>query len=106
MISSTPLFEINYPNAVGAIIGQHRFHLLWIGIITFTCAFFIWKGNKHAIFLAALTGGLADLCCFLFLDLGGYVTFVPGSVMTVVSSLAVIFSFYGYFKTRSRNLNS
>jgi hypothetical protein len=66
---------MNYTNAVGAIIGQHGFNLLWIRIVTFTCAFFIWKGNKHAIFLTALTGGLADLDYFLFLDLGGYVKF-------------------------------
>ena len=89
----------NYPKAAGAIIGQHGFNLLWIGLVTFVSAFYIWKGNRNAIFLAALTGGLADLGYFLFLDLGGYVNFIPGTLMTVVSSLAILLSFYGYFNS-------
>jgi hypothetical protein len=90
--------KMDYPKAAGAVIGQHGFNLLWIGIVTFISAFFISKGNKNAIFLAALTGGLADLGYFLFLDLGGFVNFVPGTVMTLVSSAAILTSFYGYFK--------
>lgn len=96
--------QINYPKAAGAVIGQHGFNLFWIGIVTFISAFFIWKGNRNAIFLAAITGGLADLGYFLFMDLGGYVKFVPGTVMTIVSSLAIILSFYAYFKARNPNL--
>ena len=92
--------QMNYPEAAGAIIGQHGFNLFWIGIVTFICGFFIWKGSKNAIFLAAITGGLADLGYFLFMDLGGYVNFVPGSVMTIVSLLAIILSFYAHLKTR------
>lgn len=89
--------QMIYPDAAGAIIGQHGFNLFWIGMVTLICAFYIWKGNKNAIFLAAITGGLADLGYFLFLDLGGFVKFVPGSIMTIVSSLAIILSFYAYF---------
>ena len=91
--------QMDYPEAAGAIIGQHGFNLFWIGLVTFICAFFIWKGNKNAIFLAAITGGLADLGYFLFLDLGGFVNFMPGTVMTLVSSLAIISSFYAHFKS-------
>lgn len=96
--------KLDYPKAAGAIIGQHGFNLFWIGIVTFISAFFVWKGNRNAIFLAALTGGLADLGYFLFMDLGGFVHFVPGTVMTIVSSLAIILSFYVYFKTRNKKL--
>jgi len=92
--------QLDYPDAAGAVIGQHGFNLLWIGIVTFVSAFFIWKGNKNAIFLAAITGGLADLGYFMFLDLGGYVNFIPGSLMTFVSGSAIILSFYAYFKTK------
>ena len=91
--------QMNYPAALGAILSQHGFNLFWIGLTTFICAFYIWKGNKSAVFLAALAGGLADLGYFLFLDLGGFVKFMPGTVMTIVSSLAIITSFYAYFKT-------
>ncbi|MEL7269025.1 MAG: hypothetical protein AAGL34_05595 [Bacteroidota bacterium] len=90
--------QMVYPKAAGAIIGQHGFNLLWIGLTTFICAFFIWKGNKNAIFLAALTGGLADLGYFLFMDLGGFVKFMPGTLMTIVSSLAILTSFYALWK--------
>ncbi|MEM6892371.1 MAG: hypothetical protein AAF554_01695 [Bacteroidota bacterium] len=90
--------QMDYPKAAGAIIGQHGFNLLWIGLTTFICAFFIWKRNKNAIFLAALTGGLADLGYFLFMDLGGFVKFIPGTLMTIVSSLAILTSFYALWK--------
>ena len=90
--------QMDYPAATGAILGQHGFNLFWIGLVTLVCAFYIWKRNKNAIFLAALTGGLADLGYFLFMDLGGFVNFVPGTIMTLVSSAAIILSFYAYFK--------
>jgi len=95
--------QANYPNAAGAIIGQHGFNLLWIGLTTLICSFFIWKGNTNAIFLAAITGGLADLGYFLFIDLGGYANFMPGTVMTLVSAGAVALSFYWYFQSRKRS---
>lgn len=90
--------QMDYPAAAGAIIGQHGFNLFWVGMVTFICAFFIWKGNKNAIFLAAITGGLTDLGYFIFLDLGGYVHFFPGTLMTIVSYSAIILTFYVYFK--------
>ncbi|HAS46024.1 MAG TPA: hypothetical protein DCS93_36415 [Microscillaceae bacterium] len=90
--------KANYPKASGAIIGQHGFNLLWIGLTTFISAFFVWKGNKHAIFLAAITGGLADVGYFLFMDLGGYVNFMPGTLMTLVSASAIILSFLAHFR--------
>ena len=97
-VDSTTL-QMNYPDAVGGIIGQHGFNLFWIGIVTLICGFFIWRKNKNAIFLAALTGGLADLGYFLFMDLEGYVHFVPGTVMTLASASAISLSFYVYFKS-------
>lgn len=90
----------DYPKASGAIIGQHGFNLLWIGLVTFICGFYIWIGNRNAIFLAAITGGLADLGYFFFMDLGGYVNFMPGTVMTLFSGLAIILSFYAHFKKK------
>jgi len=98
------LLQMDYPDALGAMIGQHGFNLLWIGIVTFIAAFYVWKGNKNAIFLAAIVGGLADLGYFLFMDLGGYVNFIVGGLMTYVSAAAIILSFYVYFKTRNTNL--
>jgi hypothetical protein len=92
---------MDYPEAAGAVIGQHGFNLLWIGLLTFISAFFIWKGNKQAIFLAAICGGFADLGYFLFLDLGGFVNFVPGTIMTLISSAAILLSFFGHFKRQT-----
>jgi hypothetical protein len=95
--------HMNYPEAAGALIGQHGFNLFWIGIVTFVSAFYIWRGNKNAVFLAAITGGLADLGYFLFMDLGGFVNFVPGTVMTIFSLAAIILSMTAYFKNKPVN---
>ncbi len=95
--------QMDYHPASGAIIGQHGFNLFWIGLVTLICAFYIWNGNKNAIFLAAICGGLADLGYFLFMDLGGYVHFVPGTVMTIVSASAIILSFTAYYQTKGSN---
>lgn len=94
------ILQADYPAAAGAVIGQHGFNLFWAGLTTFISAFFVWKGNKNAIFLAAIVGGLADLGYFLFIDLGGYVHFLPGTLMTIFSYSAIILSFYAHFKLR------
>ena len=91
------LLDIDYPAAAGAIINQHGFNLLWIGCVTTICSFFVWRGSPAAIFIAALTGGLADVGYFVFMDLGGFVNFVPGTVMTIFSATAIATSFYVYF---------
>lgn len=96
----------SYPDAAGAIINQHGWNLAWFGIATIIGAFYIWKNHTTAIFVTAMVGGLADLGYFMFLDLGGFVNFVPGTVMTIVSSLAIILSFAAYFihqKTLTNN---
>ncbi len=87
------VLEMEYPDAVGAIINQHGFNLLWIGAVTLVCAWFIWRRSVLAVFLAALVGGLADVGYFLFLDLGGYVNFFPGTLMTIFSASAIVTSF-------------
>lgn len=93
--------NMDFPAAAGAIIGQHGFNLLWVGLVIFIAAFYIWQGNKNAIFLAALVGGLADLGYFLFLDLGGFVNFMPGTLMTLISGSAILLSFYAHFKRKT-----
>lgn len=95
------ILQMDYPQAAGAIIGQHGFNLCWIGIVTFVAAFFVWKGNRQAIFLAALTGGLADLGYFLFMDVGGFVNVMPGTVMTIVSASAIVLSCYALYSNKS-----
>ncbi len=85
--------ELDYPDAAGAIINQHGFNLLWIGLVTLICAWFIWRRSLLAVFLAALVGGLADIGYFLFMDLGGHVNFFPGTLMTIFSATAIITSF-------------
>ncbi|MEL6105681.1 MAG: hypothetical protein AAFU85_06590 [Planctomycetota bacterium] len=81
--------DVFYPDAAGAIINQHGFNLLWIGAVTTICAVFVWRRSKPAIFLAALVAGLADIGYFLFMDLGGHVHFVPGTVMTLICAAAI-----------------
>ena len=86
-----------YPDAAGAVINQHGFNLLWIGIVTMASAPFIWRRSATAIFIAAMVGGLADIGYFVFLDLGGHVRFVPGTLMTLISGSAILLSFGAHF---------
>ncbi|MEM9907454.1 MAG: hypothetical protein AAF921_20780 [Cyanobacteria bacterium P01_D01_bin.44] len=92
------LLAMDYPNAAGAIINQHGFNLLWGGIVTIIGGVFIWRKSVAAIFVSALVGGLLDVGYFIFIDLGGYNKFVPGTVMTIISALAITLSFYAYFQ--------
>ncbi|MEO1056062.1 MAG: hypothetical protein AAFY28_04030 [Actinomycetota bacterium] len=92
--------DIAYPDAVGGIINQHGFNLLWIGTVTLVCAWFIWKRSVVAVLLAALVGGLADIGYFVFLDLQHYVNFIPGTLMTIFSATAIITSFTALYLGR------
>lgn len=94
------VLDITYPDAAGAIINQHGFNLLWIGAVTLVSAYFIWRSSMRAAFLAGLVGGLADVGYFVFLDLGGYVNFFPGTVMTIFSATAILLSAWVWFATR------
>lgn len=85
-----------YHDAVGAVINQHGFNLAWIGMFTLIGAVFIWRASVTAMFFTAIVGGLADVGYFVFMDLGGFVNFVPGTVMTLVSGSAVILSLVAY----------
>lgn len=91
-----------YHEAAGAVINQHGFNLFWIGLTTAVCAVFIWRGNLTAMFIAGLTGGLADVGYFLFLDLGGFVHFVPGTIMTLISSAAILLSLWVWMQSRPK----
>lgn len=79
------LLKMAYPDAVTAVVNQHGFNLGWIGTVTIVSAVYIWRAQVPAIFLAALVGGLADVGDFIFIDLGGYNRFAPGTVMTLVA---------------------
>lgn len=92
------LIAVDYPDAAGAIINQHGFNLLWGGVVTIIGGVFIWRKSVAAIFISALVGGLLDVGYFIFIDLGGYNKFMPGTVMTIISSVAIALSFYAYFR--------
>ncbi|MEL6179015.1 MAG: hypothetical protein AAFS10_08670 [Myxococcota bacterium] len=99
-VDPATLLDVVYPDAAGALINQHGWNLAWGGLVTVICAPFVWKGDARGIFLAALVGGLLDIGYFIFLDLGGYVHFVPGTVMTIFSGSAIVLSFYAHFASQ------
>ncbi|MEL6486153.1 MAG: hypothetical protein AAFQ13_03280 [Pseudomonadota bacterium] len=83
--------------AAKALYAQHGWNLGWVGATTIVCAIFLWRGAaspswRTAAWVAALTGGLADVGYFVFMDLGGYVNFMPGGLMTWVSASAILLS--------------
>lgn len=97
------LAKMDYPEVLGAIMNQHGWNLIWFGVVTTIGAILIWKGSLTAIWVNAMVAGLADLGYFIFLDLGGYVKFVPGTVMTIIALAAILLSAGTYFKNRSNN---
>ncbi|MEO0438700.1 MAG: hypothetical protein AAF098_17525 [Pseudomonadota bacterium] len=93
--------ENDYHAAVGGILNQHGWNLAWFGLVTLIGAVFIWTGQKTAIWVTAMVGGLADLGYLLFVDIPGYVNFVPGTVMTIVSGSAIALSVWVWLPDRS-----
>lgn len=83
--------------AVGALLNQHGFNLLWIGAFTVVGGVYIWRQSVTAILMTAIVGWVTDVGYFVFMDLGGFVNFVPGTVMTIISSAAVFLSLWAYF---------
>ena len=43
---------------------------------------------------------MADIGYFVFMDLGGYVNFMPGGLMTYVSAAAILLSGWVWFGSR------
>lgn len=90
-----------YHEAVGALINQHGWNLLWIGLFTGCGGNLIWQRNFIWLFFTAVVGGTTDVGYFLFMDLGGFVHFVPGTVMTLVSGTAILLSCWVWSRRRN-----
>lgn len=90
----------NYHAAVGGILNQHGWNLLWFGVATIIGGLLIWRGNMTAIWVTGMIGGLADLGYLLFVDFPGYVNFFPGTVMTFISGSAIVLSFWVWLTNR------
>ncbi|MEO1657290.1 MAG: hypothetical protein AAFR65_06170 [Pseudomonadota bacterium] len=87
----------DYHPAVEAVLNQHGWNLFWAGAVTIVGAIFIWRENTTAIWVTALVGGFLDVGYFVFIDLGGFGTFFPGTSMTFVSGSAIILSFWVWY---------
>lgn len=94
--------DLVYHEAIGGILNQHGWNLGWFGIATIIGAVLIWRQNMTAIWVTGMIGGLADVGYLLFVDLPGYVNFLPGTVMTFVSGAAIILSFWVWLSVRRR----
>lgn len=92
----------DYHPAVGAILNQHGFNLLWIGAFTLVGAIFIWRANLAAIWTTAVVGGVTDVGYFIFIDLAGFANFFPGTMMTIISASAVLLSVPVWWTNRSK----
>ena len=91
--------------AVGAVVNQHGFNLLWIGAFTVIGGVFIWRQSITAIFMTAIVGWVTDVGYFIFMDLGGYVNFMPGGLMTYISASAILLSGWVWFKEKPEGSN-
>ncbi|MEM9530551.1 MAG: hypothetical protein AAGA23_06510 [Pseudomonadota bacterium] len=90
-----------YHPAVNGILDQHGWNLLWGGAVTLIGAIFIWRGSTTAIWVTGMVGGLLDLGYLVFVDIPGFVNFVPGTVMTFVSGTAILLSFWVWLSNRT-----
>jgi len=79
-----------YHPAVSAILNQHGWNLLWFGIVTTVGGVMVWRRNLTAIWVSSMVGGLADLGYLAFVDIGGYGTFFPGTLMTLIAGSAIL----------------
>ncbi|MEL6857970.1 MAG: hypothetical protein AAFO74_06260 [Pseudomonadota bacterium] len=94
--------QADYHAAVGGILDQHAWNLLWGGAATIIGAVFIWRGNTTAIWVTAMVGGLLDIGYFVFVDIPGFVHFVPGTLMTLISGSAIIISFWVWYASAKK----
>ncbi|MEP1144496.1 MAG: hypothetical protein ABJH52_12320 [Henriciella sp.] len=90
--------QADYHAAVGGILNQHGWNLFWGGLVTVVGAVFIWRGNMTAIWVTGMVGGLLDIGYLVFVDVPGYVHFMPGTLMTIVSASAIIISFWVWYQ--------
>ncbi|WP_424969638.1 hypothetical protein [Dinoroseobacter sp. S76] len=93
------LLQAEYHPAAAGILNQHGWNLGWFGVATCIGGVLIWRGNRTALWVTAMVGGLADLGYFFFLDLPGFVHFFPGTVMTLVSGSAILLSLLQWRRT-------
>ncbi len=91
----------DYHPAVNGILDQHGWNLLWGGLVTVVGAVFIWRKNLKAIWVTGMVGGLLDVGYLIFVDFPGFVHFVPGTLMTIISGSAVALSFWVWLSNRS-----
>lgn len=94
------LLTSEYHAAVGGILNQHGWNLLWFGVATIIGGLLIWRGSMTAIWVTGMIGGLADLGYLLFVDFPGYVNFFPGTIMTFISGSAIVLSFWVWLTNR------
>ncbi len=92
----------DYHAAVGAILNQHAWNLLWVGVLTVIGAVFVGRGNWTGIWVTALIAGLFDVGYFWFIDIGGFGNFMPGRVMTMFSGGAIVLSLYAVYADKAR----
>ena len=96
------LLAADYHPAVNGILDQHGWNLFWGGLATVIGAVFIWRQNMTATWVTGMVGGLLDIGYLVFVDIPGFVNFVPGTVMTLVSGSAIALSFWVWLSNRSK----
>ena len=90
--------EIAYPDALVAVLNQHSWILLWVGLFTAIGGLLIWRRNATAVVMTAIVGGAADFGYFLFVDPGGLAA-ATGPQMTWISAAAILMSLTVYLRS-------
>lgn len=101
---SPEALSADYHPAVGGILNQHAWNLLWFGIVTTVGGAMVWRRNMVAIWVTSMVGGLADLGYLVFVDFPGYATFLPGTLMTLIAGSAIVFGGWVWLAQRNQTV--
>jgi len=99
---SPETLSADYHPAIEGILNQHAWNLLWFGIVTTIGGAMIWRRNLVAIWVTSMVGGLADLGYLIFVDVPGYATFFPGTLMTLIAGSAIALGAWVWLALRNR----
>ncbi|MEM6581850.1 MAG: hypothetical protein AAF699_11280 [Pseudomonadota bacterium] len=90
--AATPTMSDDQYLALTGLFQQHGWNRIVFGMAAIVGAFYLWNGNRTAIWITAVFGGLTELGFFFLNTIPGYDNFVPSYTMLVVAAAAIILS--------------
>ncbi|MEM8659892.1 MAG: hypothetical protein AAGF35_03305 [Pseudomonadota bacterium] len=90
--AATPTMSDDYYVAMTGLFQQHGWNRVVFGIAAIVSAFYLWNGNRSAIWITAGFGGLTELGFFFLNTIPGYNNFAPSYTMLLLAAAAIVLS--------------